>query len=85
VKGWSESLDNIFIYGKQVKDFRAIDFDQITALSVAAIQELHKQIETLKRENASLKKRVIDTIQKQQSDIEKRLLQLELKLNKRRK
>ena len=85
VKGWNEPTENVFVYGKKVTDFRAIDFDQITALSVAAIQELHLQIETLKRENESLKKRVTDTIQKQQSDIEKRLLQLELKLNKRRK
>jgi hypothetical protein len=85
VKAWDAPTDNVFVYGKKVTDFRAIDFDQITALSVASIQELHHQIETLKRENASLKKRVIDTIQKQQSDIEKRLLQLELKLNKRRK
>ena len=83
VKGWSESLDNIFIYGKKVKDFRAIDFDQITALSVGAIQELSKQIENLKRENATLHKILTDEIQKQQSQIEKRLLELESKLNKK--
>jgi len=83
VKGWSESLDNIFIYGKQVKDFRAIDFDQITALSVGAIQELSKQIENLKRENSTLHKILTDEIQKQQSQIEKRLLKLESKLNKK--
>ena len=85
LKGWDAPTENVFIYGKKVTDFRAIDFDQITALSVGAIQELHQQIETLKRENASLKKRVSVTIQKQQSNIEKRLLQLELKLKKRRK
>jgi hypothetical protein len=83
VKAWNEPTENVFVYGKKVTDFRAIDFDQITALSVASIQELHQQIETLKRENASLEKRVTDTIQKQQSNIEKRLLQLELKLKKK--
>ena len=83
VKGWSESLDNIFIYGKQVKDFRAIDFDQITALSVGAIQELSKQVEILKLENESLQKRISNEVQKQQSEIEKRLLKLESKLNKK--
>ena len=85
MKAWNEPTENVFVYGKKVTDFRAIDFDQITALSVGAIQELHQQIETLKRENASLKKRVSVTIQKQQSNIEKRLLQLELKLKKSRK
>ena len=83
VKGWSESLDNIFIYGKQVKDFRAIDFDQITALSVGAIQELSQQVEKLTRENESLQKRISNEVQKQQSEIEKRLLKLESKLNKK--
>ena len=83
VKGWSESLDNIFIYGKQVKDFRAIDFDQITALSVGAIQELSKQVEILKLENESLQKRISNEVQKQQSEIEKRLLKLESKRNKK--
>lgn len=83
VKGWSESLDNIFIYGKQVNDFRAIDFDQITALSVGAIQELSKQVEMLKLENESFQKRISNEVQKQQSEIEKRLLKLESKLNKK--
>lgn len=85
VKGWDAPTENVFVYGKKVTDFRAIDFDQITALSVAAIQELHQQMETLKRENVSLKKTLTNTIQKQQLDIEKRLLQLELKLKKKRK
>lgn len=83
VKGWNESLDNIFIYGKQVKDFRAIDFDQITALSVGAIQELSKQVKILKLENESLQKRISNEVQKKQSEIEKRLLKLESKLNKK--
>ena len=28
VKGWNEPTSNLFIYGKKVTDFRAIDFDQ---------------------------------------------------------
>lgn len=74
VKGWNESTNNLFIYGKKVQDFRAIDFDQITALSVAAIQELSKQIDILKGENANLKKSITE-------GIEARLLKLETKMN----
>lgn len=85
IKGWDAPTENVFVYGKKVTDFRAIDFDQITALSVAAIQELHQQIETLKLENALLNKKFKDTVQNQQSNTEKRLLQLELKLNKSKK
>ena len=73
VKGWIERTDNVFIYGKKITDFRAIDFDQITALSVGAIQELSKQIDSLKIENEKLKKK--------QSDFEARLLRLEAKIN----
>ena len=85
VKAWDAPTENVFVYGKKVTDFRAIDFDQITALSVGAIQELSKQVEILKLENESLHKRISNEVQKQQSNIEKRLLQLELKLKKRRK
>jgi hypothetical protein len=81
VKGWNESTNNLFIYGKKVTDFRAIDFDQITALSVAAIQELSKQIERLKTENANLKKTLSKKIENNQLELEKRLLKLEAKLN----
>jgi len=73
VYSWKESANNLFIYGKKITDFRAIDFDQITALSVGAIQELSKQIDSLKLENEKFKKK--------QSDFEARLLKLESKLN----
>jgi hypothetical protein len=61
VKGWTEDTQDLFIYGKKVDDFRAVDFDQITALSVAAIQELTRQVDRLKMENEFLKKNMIST------------------------
>lgn len=72
IKGWTEATDNVFIYGRKINDFRAIDFDQITALSVAAIQELSKQMDKLKLENEKL--------QFNQSKLDQRLKQLELKI-----
>ena len=85
VKEWNEPTDNLFVYGKKVADFRAIDFDQITALSVGAIQELSKQIQKLQLENAALNKLLNNTIQAKQSELENRLLQLESKLNKKKR
>ena len=76
IKGWNEKTENVFIYGKKVSDFRAIDFDQITALSVAAIQELSKQVDKLKLESEKLNKQ----IQNNQADFEKRLKLLESKI-----
>jgi hypothetical protein len=81
VKGWDAPTDNLFVYGKKVSDFRAIDFDQITALSVAAIQELSKQIESLKSENDNLKNILNKKVEAKQLELEKRLLKLEGKLN----
>lgn len=77
--------ENLFVYGKKVTDFRAIDFDQITALSVGSIQELSKQVEKLKLENESLNKRITNEVQKKQLEFEQRLLQLETKFKKKKK
>jgi hypothetical protein len=85
VSDWIDPIDNVFVYGKKVTDFRAIDFDQITALSVAAIQELSKKIEKLQLENAALNKVINNRIQDKQSELEKRVLQLESKYNKKKR
>ena len=45
--------EQIFVYGREVKDFRAVDYDAISMLNVSATQELA-------RENADLKKRVTE-------------------------
>jgi protein-tyrosine-phosphatase len=62
VGDWTGTSESIFVYGKKVNDFRTIDFDQITAMAVGAIQELTKQqrsdrelIQQLKAENEKLK------------------------------
>jgi hypothetical protein len=55
VYGWTGSTDGIFVYGKKINEFRAVDFDQITALSVGAIQQLSKKVSALEQENNDLK------------------------------
>ena len=85
VSDWIDPIDNVFVYGKKVTDFKAIDFDQITALSVGAIQELSKQVEKLTRENESLQHRISNEVQKQQYLMEQRLLQIERKLTKKKR
>lgn len=54
---WNEkaATDKIFVYGKKVKDFHAVDYDRIATLNVSATQELARQVEELKKENASLR------------------------------
>lgn len=77
VGDWQEVTKSLFVYGKKVSDFRAIDFDQITALSVAAIQELSKQIDSLKKENVELRKSINQKFEFKQLELEKRILKLE--------
>jgi len=39
--------DHMFIFGKQVDDFRSIDYDQVFSIGISAIQELSKQNQKL--------------------------------------
>ncbi|NQZ57926.1 MAG: tail fiber domain-containing protein, partial [Lentisphaeraceae bacterium] len=55
VKDYSEKAEKIFVFGKQVDDFRTVDYQQVAMLGVSAVQALHQQVADLKKENASLK------------------------------
>lgn len=50
-----KQVDEVFVYGKQVDDFRAVDYDQVFSIGIAAIQELSDKVEALEVENAALK------------------------------
>lgn len=78
VKDWTAPTKDLFVYGKKVYDFRAIDFDQINALSVAAIQELSKQVDALKVENEALKKSRVQNTDFDQLKAEVELLKMAL-------
>ena len=45
----------VFVYGRQVDDFRTVDYEAISMLNVSATQELLKRVEELEQENMSLK------------------------------
>ena len=51
-------VDKLFVFGKEVDDFHAIDYDAISMLNVSATQELAKQVEALQAENEQLKKQL---------------------------
>lgn len=57
VTGWkSESpSEKAFVFGKVINDFRRVDYDRIHTLNVSATQELARQVEALRKENAALK------------------------------
>jgi hypothetical protein len=45
----------LFVYGKQVPDLLAVDYDRLFVSGIGAIQELVKQVDAVKLENAELK------------------------------
>ena len=50
--------DKVFVYGREVKDFRTVDYEAISMLNVSATQELARQLDQQKKENADLKTRL---------------------------
>jgi len=59
VSKWSETAEKgAFVYGKEVNDFRAVEYDYIFTMNVAATQELARQVEELKNENAALRSKL---------------------------
>lgn len=51
-------VDKVFVYGREVNDFRNVDYEAISMLNVSATQELARQLEEQKKENAGLKERL---------------------------
>jgi hypothetical protein len=49
-----------FVYGTEQRDVRAVDYEAIAMLNVSATQELAKNMEALKAENAGLRAQVAD-------------------------
>ena len=60
VKDWLYETDQIFVFGREVDDFRVIDYEALSMLGISAIQELVKQNEELKakieKQNTRLEK-----------------------------
>jgi hypothetical protein len=47
---------DVFVYGKQVNDFRSVDYEALSTLNISATQELAKRLEQAEKENRELKK-----------------------------
>ncbi|MBT4887463.1 MAG: hypothetical protein HON07_09650, partial [Planctomycetaceae bacterium] len=70
-----QSLEEVFVYGKYVNDFRSVDYDAIAMLNVSATQELARKSEASVLETEKLKSRIRDLEAR-----ERRVAQLEKSL-----
>ncbi len=52
--------EQVFVYGREVKDFRTVDYDAISMLNVSATQELARKLETVQAENAMLRREIAE-------------------------
>ena len=60
LKDWTETTASLFVYGKEVDDFRIVDYDRIFTLGISSIQELGKQNNDLLKQLEDLKKNNVD-------------------------
>lgn len=58
VDNWTAAKGGVFVYGRKVNDFRAVDYQQIFSTGISVIQQLSKETAALKDENAKLKAQV---------------------------
>jgi Chaperone of endosialidase len=48
VKDWAHATDKIFVFGRQVNDFRSVDYEALSMLGISSIQQLAKENEELR-------------------------------------
>ena len=78
----------VFVYGREVDDFRSVDYEAIAMLNVSATQELAKRQERQESEIRELRERLTDSQRTSQSlsralsERDERLARLEEQLGK---
>ncbi len=77
--GFAADGDVVFVYGREVKDFRSVDYEAIAMLNVSATQELARKVEARDAEIAVLTTKLA-TLEARDQDREARLARLESKL-----
>jgi hypothetical protein len=83
VKDWNTAVteaEKVFVYGREVNDFRTVDYDKIHNLNVSATQELARQVEQLRAENAELRSKY-DSMLRANEAVNGRLAKLEALLD----
>lgn len=55
---FAPKTDSVFVYGREVKDFRTVDYEAISMLNVSATQEVARRLEARTAEVQALEERV---------------------------
>ena len=81
VVGMTNAPKQLFVYGKQVDDFLSVDYNRIFTSGIGAIQELAKQVETLKATAArvaelELKAARVDGLEREMTELKRAVARL---------
>jgi len=73
--------DQVIVFGREVNDFRSLDYDDISILNVSATQELAKRMEKLEKQESRLadleqKAARVDTLEQEVAELKKMVAQL---------
>jgi hypothetical protein len=76
VENVEKSPKQIFVYGKEVSDFRTLNYDRIFSTGIGAIQELARQVQALKKSEARIaeleqKAARVDSLQRELTELKK--------------
>jgi hypothetical protein len=63
--------DKVFVFGREVHDYRSLDYDAISVLNVSATQELAKRMDELEQKAAR-----VDALEQQVAELKKMVAQL---------
>lgn len=92
---FKSGTEKVFVYGREVKDFRSVDYEAIAMLNVSATQELARQnkalqkrvseLESRERQVVALQKRVdeLEGLERQLADLQKLVRQVAERQNPR--
>ncbi|MFN8395704.1 MAG: tail fiber domain-containing protein [Bacteroidia bacterium] len=58
VEKWKYGKDDVFVFGKKVSDFMVVDYQRVFAMGFSATQELSRQVDVLRAENAALREEI---------------------------
>ena len=75
------SVNQVFVYGREVNDFRAVDYEALAILNLSATQELARQVEALRKSEARIaeleqKTSQMGAMERKLADLEKLLSQV---------
>lgn len=79
--GFKSEDDRVFVYGREVNDFRNVDYEAIAMLNVSATQELARRLEKLEARETHLteleqKAGRVDALEREVAELRKMVVQL---------